>query len=122
MISVLRQLMDKHPIIGDVRGVGLFIGIDLVKDRETREPATAEAQHIISRMKHEFILLSADGPHRNILKIKPPMVFNQKNADRVIATLDEVLTEMKQSGVNNILNPERKVIFLLQICNDLICI
>ncbi|ODM95367.1 Ethanolamine-phosphate phospho-lyase [Orchesella cincta] len=100
LMNILRQLMDKHPIIGDIRGIGLFIGIDLVKDRESREPATAEAQHIISRMKQEFILLSADGPHRNILKIKPPMVFSQKDADRVVATLDEVLTEMKQSGID----------------------
>lgn len=109
LITNLRQLMEKHPIIGDVRGVGLFVGIDLVKDRDSREPATAEAQHIISRMKQEFILLSADGPHRNILKMKPPMVFSEKNADRVIATLDHVLTEMKQNGVS------RVIMILLQV-------
>jgi len=84
---------------GDVRGVGLFIGIDLVRNRETREPATEEAQHIISRMKEEFILLSADGPYRNVLKIKPPLVLNQSNADRITSTLDQVLTELKDAEV-----------------------
>jgi ethanolamine-phosphate phospho-lyase len=97
LMNSMKQLMDKHPIIGDVRGVGLFVGIDLVRDRETREPATAEAQHVIARMKGEFILLSADGPYRNVLKMKPPMVFNQADADRVVTLLDEVLTELKQS-------------------------
>jgi len=77
----------------------LFIGIDLVKDRETREPATAEAQHVICRMKEEFILLSADGPYSNVLKIKPPMVFSQSNADRLISVLDTILTELHQAEV-----------------------
>lgn len=98
MMNSLKQLMDKHPIIGDVRGVGLFIGIDLVRDRETREPATEEATHIIARLKDELILMSADGPYRNVLKIKPPMVFSQANADRLVAVLDEVLSEIKDSG------------------------
>jgi len=90
--------VDFH-LAGDVRGVGLFVGIDLVRDRETREPATAEAQHVIARMKDEFILLSADGPYRNVLKLKPPMVFSQADADRFVAVLDDVLTELKQSEV-----------------------
>ena len=85
---------------GDVRGVGLFVGIDLVRDRATREPATEEAQHIIARMKDEYILLSADGPYRNVLKIKPPLVLNQSNADRIVQVLDEVLTEIQDAGVS----------------------
>ncbi|CAG7732278.1 unnamed protein product [Allacma fusca] len=97
LMNCLRQLMDKHPIIGDIRGVGLFVGIDLVRDRESRKPATAEAQHVISRLKEEQILLSADGPYSNVLKIKPPLVFNQDNADRLVTLLDEVLTEIADS-------------------------
>ena len=88
--------------LGDVRGIGLFVGIDLVRDRESRKPATAEAQHIIARMKEECILLSADGPYCNILKIKPPLVFNQDNADRLVSVLDEVLTELRDSKVIHI--------------------
>jgi len=97
LMNCLRQLMDKHPIIGDIRGLGLFVGIDLVRDRESRKQATAEAQHVISRLKEEQILLSADGPYSNVLKIKPPLVFNQDNADRLVTVLDEVLTELRDS-------------------------
>ncbi|KAJ9580175.1 hypothetical protein L9F63_004192, partial [Diploptera punctata] len=94
LLNLLRQLQQKYSIIGDVRGVGLFTGIELVKDRETRIPATAEAQHIISRMKEEYILVSSDGPDRNVLKLKPPMVFTHENADHFVKMLDEVLSEM----------------------------
>jgi len=98
-MNSLKQLMNSHPMIGDVRGVGLFIGIDLVRSRETREPATEEAQHIIARMKEEYILLSADGPYRNVLKIKPPLVLDEGSADRITAVLDKVLTEIEGSGL-----------------------
>jgi ethanolamine-phosphate phospho-lyase len=94
----LRELKGKHSIIGDVRGVGMFIGIDLVKDRTSREPATAEAQHIITRLKQEFILFSADGPNRNVLKFKPPMVLSLDDADHLLRTLDTILDEIKAAN------------------------
>lgn len=72
LLHSLRQLMRKHPIIGDVRGLGLFIGIELVRDRQTREPAPRHASYIANRMRERGILLSTDGPHHNVLKIKPP--------------------------------------------------
>jgi 4-aminobutyrate aminotransferase-like enzyme len=90
----LLKLMDKYPIIGDVRGMGLFIGIELVKDRATLDPAAEEAYDIIERIKEKGILLSVDGPLHNVLKIKPPIVFDRKNADFVVAALDEVLEEL----------------------------
>ena len=83
---------------GDVRGVGMFIGIDLVKDRTSREPATAEAQHIITRLKQEFILFSADGPNRNVLKFKPPMVLSLDDADHLLRTLDTIFDEIKAAN------------------------
>lgn len=95
LLADLNALKEKHSIIGDVRGAGMFIGIDLVKDRVTREPATAEAQHIISRLKQEFILFSADGPNRNVLKFKPPMVLSIDDAKYLVKTLDSVLEEIK---------------------------
>lgn len=95
LLAALNKLKDKHSIIGDVRGVGMFIGIDLVKDRVSREPATAEAQHIISRLKQELILFSADGPHRNVLKFKPPMVLSLEDADHLIEKLDSILDEIE---------------------------
>lgn len=99
LLNSLRQLALKHPIIGDVRGVGLFIGIELVEDRETRIPATAKAQHVVSRMKEEYILVSSDGPDRNVLKLKPPLVFSHENADHFVKIFDEVLTEMNDDEV-----------------------
>lgn len=98
LLDGLNKLKEKHSIIGDVRGVGMFIGIDLVKDRTSREPATAEAQHIISRLKQEFILFSADGPHRNVLKFKPPMVLSLDDADHLLRTLDSILDEISAAN------------------------
>ncbi len=89
----LHGLMAKHSLIGDVRGLGLFVGIELVLDRETLEPAAAQASYIANRMREHGILLSTDGPFHNVLKVKPPMVFTQANADFLVATLDEILAE-----------------------------
>lgn len=98
LLDGLQELKEKHSIIGDVRGVGMFIGIDLVKDRTSREPATAEAQHVITRLKQEFILFSADGPYRNVLKFKPPMVLSLDDADHLLKTLDSILDEINAAN------------------------
>ncbi|CAB0010743.1 unnamed protein product [Nesidiocoris tenuis] len=95
-ISLLNQLKPKHPNIGDVRGQGLFIGVELVEDRETKEPATALANHVITRLKESKILMSSDGPDRNVLKLKPPMVFNKEDANFFVSVLDEILTEIEE--------------------------
>ncbi|XP_015600462.1 alanine--glyoxylate aminotransferase 2-like isoform X2 [Cephus cinctus] len=95
LISQLEKLAKNHPIIGDVRGAGLFVGIELVRDRTKRVPATAEAKHVVSRMKEEKILVSSDGPDNNILKLKPPMVFTIENADHFVSVLDDVLQEVE---------------------------
>ncbi|XP_068933701.1 5-phosphohydroxy-L-lysine phospho-lyase isoform X2 [Petaurus breviceps papuanus] len=96
LMGLLNQQKVKHPIIGDVRGVGLFIGVDLIKDEATRTPATEEADYLVSRLKDACILLSTDGPGRNVLKFKPPMCFNMDNARIVVNTLDTILTEMEE--------------------------
>jgi len=88
LFNQLVKLEEKYSIIGDVRGLGMLI--DLVKDRNTREQATSEAQHVITRMKEQFIVLSADGPHRNVLKFKPPMVFSMQDVDHLILVLDTI--------------------------------
>jgi 4-aminobutyrate aminotransferase-like enzyme len=93
LMSGLRGLMEKHTLIGDVRGLGLFVGIELVLDREKLVPAAAQASYIANRMKERGILLSTDGPFHNVLKIKPPMVFTEENADFLVGTLDEILGE-----------------------------
>lgn len=95
LLALLAELKTRYPIIGDVRGRGLFIGVELVRDPETLEPARAEAAYIINRAKELGILLSADGPSANVLKIKPPLVFTPEDAERLAATLDRVLAEEK---------------------------
>lgn len=92
LLEHLTQQKAKHPIIGDVRGTGLFIGVDLIKDETLRTPATEEAEYLVSRLKENYILLSIDGPGKNILKFKPPMCFNVDNAQHVVAKLDDILT------------------------------
>ena len=89
----LTALMGRHPLIGDVRGRGLFLGAELVTDRDAKTPATAEAAWVTNRMRDLGILLSTDGPDANVLKFKPPLVWTESEADHVIATLDRVLGE-----------------------------
>ncbi|MEP7087074.1 MAG: aminotransferase class III-fold pyridoxal phosphate-dependent enzyme, partial [Gemmatimonadota bacterium] len=71
----LRALVERYPIVGDVRGSGLFWGVELVRDRETLEPASAEASFVANRMRERGILLGTDGPYHNVVKIRPPMPF-----------------------------------------------
>ena len=91
LLEQLQQLKQHHDIIGDVRGRGLFIGIELNRD-EDLTPADTEAHNIINRMKEKGILLSTDGPDHNVIKIKPPIVFNIENAEELVNTLDETIT------------------------------
>ena len=91
LLDALRPLAGRHALVGDVRGSGLFLGVELVKNRETLEPATAEASDVVNRMRERGILLGTDGPFANVLKIRPPMPFTRENAADLAATLDEVL-------------------------------
>ena len=91
--SLLNELKEKYSIIGDVRGFGLFLGIELVRDPESLEPADKEADQIMNSMKEKGILISTDGPDHNVLKIKPPMVFLKGNAIQLVETLNGVLNE-----------------------------
>jgi 4-aminobutyrate aminotransferase-like enzyme/Ser/Thr protein kinase RdoA (MazF antagonist) len=84
----LRQLQRRHPCIGQVRGRGLFLGIDLVSDRSSREPATQLARDVVEAAVNRGVLLSADGPGANVLKIKPPLVLSRQDADRALQVLD----------------------------------
>ncbi len=93
LLEGLKGLMEAHPLIGDVRGLGLFVGVELVTDRETLAPAPGHASHIANRMKDRGVLISTDGPLHNVLKIKPPIVFSEKNAEELVQALDKVLAE-----------------------------
>ncbi|MBN9221775.1 MAG: aminotransferase class III-fold pyridoxal phosphate-dependent enzyme [Mesorhizobium sp.] len=90
----LRPLADRHAFIGEVRGAGLFFGAELVRDRETREPAPDTAGRVINAMRDRGVLMGKTGIHGNVLKIRPPMPFSRDNADLLIDTLGQVLDEV----------------------------
>jgi len=87
----LRKLAERHDIIGDVRGPGLFFGAEMVRDRQTREPATEETGTIINAMRERGIIISRTGRADNVLKIRPPMPFSKDNADFLLSALDDTL-------------------------------
>lgn len=91
LLEELGALAHRHVLIGDVRGQGLFIGVELVRDRVSLEPARQAAGEVINRMRDKGVLLSTDGPDENVIKIKPPMVFDRANADLFLTAFDEVL-------------------------------
>ncbi len=91
--SGLESLAAAHPCIGDVRGRGLFLGVELVTDPEARTPAPDIAEYVVERMKAHRILLSVDGPAHNVIKIKPPLVFSEADAQHLVQTLAAVLQE-----------------------------
>ena len=90
-------LAEHNPEIGDVRGLGLFMGVELVRDREKRTPATEETTQLIERVKLDGILLSEEGPHHNVLKIKPPMQFKETDADLLLGAVDRALYEIREN-------------------------
>ncbi len=89
LLGRLRELKRRHSLIGDVRGAGLFLGVELVTDQQSLEPATVEAAAIVNRMRERGVLLGTDGPFHSVLKIRPPMPFDQQDADLLVNTLDE---------------------------------
>ena len=93
LLDGLADLAAAYPLIGDVRGVGMFIGIEVVTDRDTKEPAATQASYVAERAREMGVLLSVDGLRHNVLKIKPPLVFGSAEADRLLATLGDILGE-----------------------------
>jgi 4-aminobutyrate aminotransferase-like enzyme len=94
MLGALRELPARFPIVGDVRGSGLFLGVELVRDRDTLEPAGAEASFVANRMRDRGILLGTDGPHHNVVKIRPPMPFAEGDAHILIDALADSIGEL----------------------------
>jgi 4-aminobutyrate aminotransferase-like enzyme len=90
------EILPFYDFVGDIRGVGLFQGIDIVKSKASREEDGDFAKVIITRMRERLILISRDGPLHNVLKIKPPIVFNKKNVDTLMENLKQTLDELKE--------------------------
>ena len=91
-------LQERRPLIGDVRGAGLFLGVELVRDRTTLEPATHEAAYVVDRLRERGVLTGTDGPFHNVIKLRPPLVFSEDDADLFVGRFDEVLAEDGASG------------------------
>jgi len=92
VLQGFRELQAKHEVIGDVRGRGLFFGIDLVSDRDTKEADAASAKRIVNELRNKGILMSKIGEHDNVLKLRPPLCFSKDHADLLVSTLDDVLS------------------------------
>lgn len=88
----LTGLMEKHPLIGEVRGMGLMLGVELVRDRETKEPAATEAADVLELCKDRGLIIGKGGLFGNTLRIKPPMCITKADADFMVACLDEVFS------------------------------
>jgi 4-aminobutyrate aminotransferase-like enzyme len=96
IMSGLRQLALEHKCIDDVRGAGLFIGADFVRDRDTKEPAPEIAMGLVNDLRRKNILISASGVDGNVLKIRPPLPFSRADADIFLVAMREVLEEMTE--------------------------
>jgi 4-aminobutyrate aminotransferase-like enzyme/aminoglycoside phosphotransferase (APT) family kinase protein len=92
--SLLFALKRKHPIIGDVRGTGLALGIELVRDPGTLEPASKETKKLINLVRDEGVLIGSEGVHGNILKVRPPIVISNENVEYAAAAIDQALTNL----------------------------
>jgi 4-aminobutyrate aminotransferase len=95
MMSGLRSLMDKHPLIGDVRGRGLMIGVELVRDRNTKERATDERDAVVTASFYRGLLILGAG--KNAVRFSPPLVLTREQADTAIRIFDEALTEVERA-------------------------
>lgn len=89
LLGRLNELKAKHDIIGDVRGTGLMLGVELVKDRRTKEPAKAETATVMEHLKDNGVLIGKGGLHGNVFRIKPPMCFSRADAQYLVEALDD---------------------------------
>jgi 4-aminobutyrate aminotransferase-like enzyme len=92
-IGKLKAMQQRFPLMGDVRGLGLFLGIDLVRDAVSRVPAADEADYVVNRLRECGILAGTDGPHHNVIKLRPPLIFTEGDADLFCRTLEAILQE-----------------------------
>jgi 4-aminobutyrate aminotransferase-like enzyme len=95
LLAQLQSVLETDSLVGDVRGSGLFVGVELVRNRETREPAAGEASDVVNRLRENAILIGTEGPLHNVLKIRPPMPFSLADAGDLAAVLSSALQEAR---------------------------
>ena len=98
LLAEFEKLKTHVELIGDVRGSGLFLGIELVRDRQSQEPAAREARFVVNRMRDLGVLMGTDGPLHNVIKVRPPMTFGIPEAKLLIANLERCLQMLPPSG------------------------
>jgi alanine-glyoxylate transaminase/(R)-3-amino-2-methylpropionate-pyruvate transaminase len=96
LIAGLREMQERHPLIGDVRGMGLMIGVELVKDRSTKTPAKEETLQVMEEAREMGVLLGKGGLEGNVLRIKPPMCITAEDADFALDVLDRALVRIAE--------------------------
>ncbi|MGH6893441.1 MAG: aminotransferase class III-fold pyridoxal phosphate-dependent enzyme, partial [Dongiaceae bacterium] len=96
LLARMRSLMDRHAVIGDVRGLGLMLGIDLVKDRKTKEPATGRAGRVVERCRELGVLMGTDGPYDNVIKLRPALIFSRADADHLMQVLEQAFVDTEE--------------------------
>jgi 4-aminobutyrate aminotransferase-like enzyme len=94
LIKRLTELQARHELIAEVRGAGLFVGVELRHGGAKGTPATTEAARIVNLLRERHVLISSAGPHGNVLKIRPPLVFGAEHADLLVQRLDQALAEL----------------------------
>jgi 4-aminobutyrate aminotransferase-like enzyme len=94
LVKGLISLKQKYSLIGDVRGKGLFIGIEIIKNNNKLSPDAVVADKIVNALRQKRVLISSDGPNHNVLKIKQPMVFNIQDADYLLESFEAVLKKI----------------------------
>lgn len=97
LMDAFRDMQERHAVIGDVRGLGLFLGIELVRDRASKAPATDFARAVANGARRRGVLMGTEGPHDNVLKLRPPMIFSRRDADHLIAVLQETFADVERT-------------------------
>ena len=98
MKAGLEELQQRHPLVGEVRGMGLMLGMELVRDRESKEPANTECAEVLELARERGLLVGKGGLYGNTLRIKPPMCITKDDANFMVDCLEEVLAEIAAAG------------------------
>ena len=89
----MRKLKSEFPIIGDVRGIGLFLGVEIITNIQTKEPGTLEAEYICNRLREKRILVGLEGPYENVIKISPPLCVDKDDINTFLKFFSNILEE-----------------------------
>ena len=98
LVERFRDMQKRFEVIGDVRGMGLFLGIELVTNRKTKAPATAFARKVNDGARARGVLIGTEGPHDNVLKMRPPMIFTRRDADHLVGVLEQTFAAVEAGG------------------------